>query len=311
MPTRAPRLTLALALLVVAALPAVATPRARAAACCMSATAVGMGRLLIWEDFAIGFSSSVRGGVGAWSGDATWTPYRDYEEIEWAAEVWSLIRLQRRATLYLRVPTTLTHRRAGPLSEVGGGLADLGLGARFEILEIGEYAELPALAATVSLSAPTGVAPDQASQPLGTDVTSRGAWVLTAGLSLEKTKLPWFVRVDVGVDVPLPAERRDLRVTQRFGPGISVALVGGYELAEGLVASLLARFRWEAPLTLAGATVADSSRHETGLALALSYRVAPHWTLQFGLDTPILVDHLGDNQPGKISGTVGVRYGYF
>jgi hypothetical protein len=303
-----------LALLISAALPVVATlaaPAARAAACCMSATAVGMGRLLIWEDFAVGFSTSVRGGVGSWSSEAAWTPYGDYEEIEWTAEVWSLIRLQRRTSLHLRVPTTLTYRRAGDLAEVGGGLADLGLGARFEILEIGEFAELPALAVTVSVSAPTGVAPDQSTQPLGTDVTSRGPWVLSAGLSLEKTTLPWFVRCDVGVDVPLPAERADLHVTQRFGPGVSVALVGGYELTEALVASLLARFRWEAPLTLAGATIDGSSRHESGLALALSYRVTPHWTLQLGLDTPIPVDHLGDNQPGRVSGTVGVRYGYF
>ncbi len=277
----------------------------------MSATAVGIGRLLIWEDFAIGFTSGLRGGVGYWSDDSEWTAYDGYQELEWAPEVWSLVRVQRRTSLYLRLPTLLTWRRAGPADEVGGGLGDVAVGARFEILEIGEYVELPAVAATIAVSAPTGVAPHESDLTLATDVTSRGAWVLTFGLSLETTELPWFVRFDVGVDVPMPAERDDLGVSQRFGPGVMAVLVGGYELTERVVASLLGRFRWEAPLTLDGATVDGSARHETGLGAAVSWRFDPHWTLQLGVDTGLFLDHLGGNQPGKVTGTIGVRYGYF
>ena len=44
-------------------------PPARAGACCMSATAAGNGRLLNWEDFALGLSSSMAYGMGRWTSD--------------------------------------------------------------------------------------------------------------------------------------------------------------------------------------------------------------------------------------------------
>ena len=43
-----------------------------AAPCCMSATAFGIGRLLIWEEFAMGTRLSWLHGVGTW--DSTGTP---------------------------------------------------------------------------------------------------------------------------------------------------------------------------------------------------------------------------------------------
>lgn len=284
---------------------------ARAAACCMSATAVGVGRLLIWEDFAVGLRTSVGAGVGHWDARGRWHTYEGYEEVEARAEAWGLVALGRRAALYAAVPALLSWRRAGDVEAVGGGLGESKLGVRYEVLAIGEYEELPALAAMLTLSAPGSRAMHDARAPLAVDVTTRGAWVLGAGLSMERTLLPWFVRVDVGVTVPLPMERDDVGKTQRFGPGVTGVLALGREVGEGLVLAASLRATWESTLHLEERPVPNSDRMDLGAALTASWRFDPHWTAQLGVDSGFFTDGGGDNLPGRVVTSLGVRYGHF
>jgi hypothetical protein len=284
---------------------------ARAAPCCMSATAFGMGRLLIWEDFALGLRTSLTPTLGAWDGDGRWVDYDRYEELEWRTEIWGLFAVDRRLSAYLRVPALVIERSSASASDLGGGLGDVALGARWEVLQIGEYEELPAVALTFTLLVPTGRATDEARTALGVDVTGRGAWVLAAGVSAEYTRLPWFVRLDLGVSVPLPAEREDLGVDQRLGPSLDVALSGGVEVAHDMVLSLVPRLTWEAETRLAEEAVAGSDRLDVGIGLAGSWRFDPHWTLQAAVDTGVFVGGLGKNQPGRVTSTLGLRYGSF
>jgi hypothetical protein len=304
--------TLVVAMGLSVALVAVGPRAARGAACCMSATAHGVGRLLNWEDAAVGLTTSMAFRLGAWSPDAEWESWGDdFAEQEWRTELWGLVGLSRRASLWLRVPWMVTHRRAGELDELGHGLADLSLGARYELLAIGEILQLPALALSAGVTVPTGRDTEGAAEVLGSDITGRGAWVFSFGLSVEKTKLPWFVRGDAGVTVPLPAERESLGRTQRYGPGVQLAFSAGWEVAMGLVLSGIARFDWEGPIRLDGDAIDNSERYALGLGAALSWRWDPHWTLQLGADSHVFTSHLGDNQPGQVTTTLGVRYGFF
>jgi len=306
------RPALALAASLAAGLIVAAAPQAGAAPCCMSATAFGTGRLLIWEDLAVGLRTSVAGGLGQWDGDGDWHPYVGYDELEWRSEIWGMGALSRRASVFARLPFVATRRAAGDLDGFGGGLADVSAGLRYELLTIGEYVELPAIALTLSVTAPTGRATWGAATPLGVDVTGRGAWALGAGVSVEHTELPWFVRFDLGVTVPLPAARPDLGgVDQRFGPELATDVAGGVELTDGVVTSLVARLTWAGEIVLDGRSVADSGRLDVGLGAALSWRFDPHWTLQLAVDTGLFADGLGDNQAGRVTGTVGLRYGVF
>lgn len=310
------RLTVA-ALLGLSAAVALAPTRARAAACCLSATATGTGRLLIWERFAIGLRTSYVAGIGSWSTRGEFRTYgADYAEHDWRSELWTLVGVHRRVSLFGRLPWAMNARSAGNLgSAVGGGVGDVQLGTRIEAIAIGEYARVPALAVRVGVTAPSGRSTDAAMKagddPLGTSVTGRGAWVLAAGLTSEITRAPWFVQLDADVIVPLPSTRADLNRVQRFGPGIAAAVTAGRELKDGLVLSAYARVLWESDVTIAGRTVDDSARLDTGLGLALSWRFDPHWTLQAGVDSGLFVDALGDNQPGRVTTTLGLRYGYF
>lgn len=299
------------ALGVIGALGVISDQAVHAAPCCMSATAFGIGRLLTWEDFAVGFRTSLSPVLGTWNSDGYWNEYGDYSDLEWRSEVWALVPIDRRLSLFLRLPAVVNARSTASDSDVGGGLGEVSFGGRYEILAIGEYAELPAIALTLAVLAPTGRATEDARTPLGVDVTGRGAWVLSAGLSVELTEVPWFVRLDLGTSVPLPAERADLGVDQRLGPSLELGLSGGIEVADNVVTSLATRLTWESETHLDEAAVADSDRLDVGLGLALSWRFAWHWTLQLGVDSGLFVDDLGKNQPGRVTSTLGLRYGSF
>lgn len=269
--------------------------------------------MLIWEDFAVGGSTSLAVGVGYWDTDATWHAYGDsYSEYEWRSTVWTLVGLGRRSSVYARLPWMYSRRRATSVQGFGGGIADADVGFRYELLSIGEVAELPGIALTASVLVPTGRATEDANEPLGADTTGRGAWVPALGVTLEKTYLPWFVQLNLGTTVPLPAERSDLEVTQRYGPGAQTSVVGGVEvLPDELVLAASLRYAWEAPVTIAGRTIDDSDRTDVGVGLSVSWRVHPHWTLQSAFDSGLFADHLGKNLPGRITTTVGLRYGHF
>lgn len=293
-------------------LPLLALPSAsRAAPCCMSATAFGIGRLLIWEDFAVGLRTSLSPGLGDWDRDGHWRSWDSYDETEWRSELWALAGLDRRASLFARVPAVLLTRSAAETSDTGGGLGDISVGFRYELLAIGELLELPAIAVTFAVLAPTGRATEDSRSPLGADVTGRGAWVLSSGLSFELTRLPWFVRLDAGLSVPLPAERPDLGVDQRLGLSVDLALSGGLELTDGVVLSLIPRLTWTDRTRLDENPVPDTSRLDFGLALAGSWRIDPHWTMQASFDAPLPIDGLGLNQTARLQTTLGLRYGSF
>ena len=249
--------------------------------------------------------------MGTWDSTGTYTPYGDYVEEEVRAELWAMGALSRRTALFGRVPVSLMHREAGALSDTGGGLADISLGVRHEFLQIGEVLELPAIALTAAVLAPTGRAPDAATQPLGADTTGRGAFALSAGLSFEITRLPWFVRLDLGAVVPLPFTREDTGKIQRFGPEVDVAVSGGLEVGRGVVISLVAPIAWHAPLTIDGDEIPDSERLDLGLGLAGSVALDGHWTAQLSVDTGVFIDGAGDNTPARITSVAGLRYGYF
>lgn len=301
-----------LAVAIAATLLTTALPHEAAAApCCMSATAFGVGRLLIWEDFAVGIRTSLAKGLGDWDADGRWRAWRGYDEHEWRSEVWALVGLDRRTSVSLRVPAIVLSRATSDVAEVGGGLGDITAAIRYEILTIGEYVELPAIAATLSILAPTGRAPEEGRTPLAVDVTGRGAWVLALGLGFELTRLPWFVRLDLGVGVPLPDARDDLGVEQRLGVSLDVALAGGVEVANNVVVSLVPHLSWGEPTHLDGTRLAGSGRRDLGVTVAGSWRFDDHWTMQASVDAPIPSDALGVNQSGRLTTSLGLRYGSF
>jgi hypothetical protein len=302
-----PRLLLALAVLV--------SGGAQGAACCLSSSAFGVGRLALWESAAVLVNVSAAPGLGQWNQRWQWVPNAPgASDLELRVSLAAIVALHERVQVSARLPWVLERRTAEGLVDVGQSVGDALLSTRVEALAIGQYAQLPGVAFTVGLVMPSG-RPMSATRPvlspLAADVTGRGAWVLLASTSLEYAVQPWYAQLNLGVSVPLPMAGPAPGVTQRFGPAFEAGLAGGWEPVEGLVLSLVARLTWESALVVGGLPTPDSGALDLGLGPTLSWRFDPHWTLQAGVDTGLFTSALGQNRPGRVAGSAGIRYGFF
>jgi hypothetical protein len=286
---------------------------AAAAACCMSATSFGVGRLLVWEDWAAGVQLGHARSLGQWDADGAlrWNAPGFSDGVS-RVEPWAIVRVHPRLELHGRVPVLVNDRRSGGESQTAGGLGDAGAGARLEVLAVGAYAGIPSLAFTVGAVAPTGRRVEDTRPPLFAGTTGRGAWGGSLAVEAEYAVLPWFVRLDAGVTEYLPFRRSDTGARQRYGQVGTAALSAGRELFDGsLVLALAATGEWEGPLSIDAVRVPDSGARSYALAGSLSWRVDPHWTLVGTFTNTVWPDGGGVNRDARVGFTLGARHGHF
>lgn len=296
------------------ALACLASPRtASAAACCLSATSFGVGRLLVWEDFAVGLQIGHARSLGQWDAGGTLRLDRSgFGDGLTRLEPWAIVRLHERIQLQARVPVLVEDREAGGLSQVAGGVGDVGAALRGELIPIGQYAGLPSLAFTLGALAPTGRRVEETSPPLFAGATGRGAWGLSLAAESEYASLPWFVRLDAGATLFLPFRRPDTGARQQEGPLLQAALSAGNEvLANRLVAAVALQGEWQGALRSDGAPVPGSSAFSLALSASLSWTADPHWTLVGTLTSNVWPDGAGKNRDARVGFTMGARYGHF
>jgi hypothetical protein len=287
--------------------------RSSAAACCVSATSFGVGRLLAWEDYAVGLQLGHARSLGQWDsrGSLRWNG-SDFSDGLTQLQAWGILRVHDRVQAQGWVPVVVNDRRSGSQSQIAGGLGDAGAAARFEVLKIGEYEGLPSFAVTAGALAPTGKRVEETSPPLFAGSTGRGAWGGSLALEAEYAFLPWFVRVDAGATGYLPFRRTDTGARQQYGPVLQAALSTGRELLpDVLVAAVALTGEWEAPITMDGATVPRSRAYSYALASSLAWRVDPRWTLVGSVTNTVWPDGAGMNRDARLGFTIGVRNGHF
>lgn len=294
---------------------ALAPSLARAAACCMSASVVGTGRLTVWEDAAAGLITSWSHGTGRWDVAGRYRPFSaGLLEDELRVDAWGIVRLHERWQLNARVPW-VTGVRATPdgTSSLGTGLGDVSVGARWDALQLGEYENVPGIAVLAQVLGPTGRRPEQATDPLGASATGRGAWAVSLGVAAEYAVSPWFVRLDLAALYTAPFVRADTGQTQSFGPGLQAALSGGREFfGERLVLALSARLEHEFDLWLDGVTVPDSASTGLNTALSASLKLTSHWMLTGAVSSDVLGRvGLAQNRQDRLAVVLGVRHGFF
>jgi hypothetical protein len=268
--------------------------------------------LLAWEDAAVGLRLSAADGLGRWSPTGAWQSYGDqYSEWEARASVWAIVRLSERWQLSGQLPWIVNYRQAGEQSAFGTGAGDAQVSGRYELIGMGKYLHVPALALSVTALAPLSRREEASSAPLGADATGRGVWECSASITIEQTWSPWFVRVESGGRASLPFTRHDLNMRQRYGPGFTVALSGGVEIRTRIVLGLLVQRDWEGRFTLGGADVDGSASSAWLTSAAVSWKFDPHWMLQGAVSSNVFASNGGVNRPGQLSTTMGIRHGYF
>lgn len=285
---------------------------AQAAACCLSASVFGIGRLAIWESAAFGWMTLGGHDTGRWDKQGTFRAFpNSYRQDEIRSEVWGIARLHERVQVFGRVPWVAGIREADGMGRhIGGGVGDLQAGARWDGLLAGEYKGWPAIALTATAAAPTSTRAEQATDPLGASTTGRGAWVGGLALAIEKAVLPWFVRVDLGATAPLGFERADLHAVQRYGMGWQAGLSGGRELvADRVVLGAQVVLDSEAPYRIDGVEEPDSGTRGLNAGLSLSWRLADVWTVTGSAASDVASGWASArNRTERWSATVGVRY---
>lgn len=282
---------------------------AEAAACCLSTSAFGAGRLAVWEQAAVGLNLSASTASGHFDGAGAYHSHDGYAEREGRATLFALLRLSDSLEASARLPWVVGAREAGALSETGHGVGDLALSLRWELLALGRYAELPGVALTFGATLPTGRATDQSERVLAADVTGFGYSVLSAGISLERARDPVFVRLDLAGLLPLPHEVGGR--SYRTGPGLELQLGGGVDVGGGVVLALAPRLRWMSDGIRDGVTLEDSSTLELAVGPSLSWALHQRWTLQASFETGLPIDGLGSNRPLFTSAMLGVRHAIF
>jgi hypothetical protein len=310
--TSRPQRDLALGALLLASSASV-TRTAESAACCSSAASGGVGRLLIWEDFAVGLQLGHARSLGQAdaSGALRWNP-AGFSDGLTQAMPWAIVRLHERVQVQAWAPAVLNDRASDGTRQLAWGFGDVGGAVRFELLSIGEYLGLPSFAITTGLVAPTGRRVEQTRPPLFAGTTGRGAWGASVAVEAEYAYLPWFVRFDAGAQRFLAFERADTGQSQQYGLLWSAGLSGGLEVVpDRLVAAVSARRESEGALRLDDRAVPSSSAQLWSLGASLAWRVEPHWTATLAVTSSLWPDGWNVNRDARLGGTLGLRYGYF
>jgi hypothetical protein len=281
----------------VAALLLALEPRAALAqACCAGATALSPARLVTHEEglaalsikgTAIYGSFDPRGRfVGAARGSA---------EVGLEQDAIVTLRVLEKGQVSLVVPFVETIRRGTGITSAGGGPGDLSFSARWDFTEAGMSGRVPGIAVLAGVTLPTGIAPESAALPLGTDATGTGAFQGTFALALEQSFGKLLANLTGATTIH--AARTAFGVRSRVGPQIAASGALGWSFDGGLVAALTASYMAGFASSSDGVPVPDSARSLLRLGLTAGYPLSDGWRLQGRIDVDPPLPHAGRNQP--------------
>jgi hypothetical protein len=297
------RLAAALALLAVTLAPRGAS----AQACCAGSGALTPGRLAVHEDALVGAQARVADGYGSFDGHGHYNSNpAGTSELDLEEDVFGSIRFLRDGQAAIFVPFVETRRQArGSGSELGGGLGDVNLSARWDFLVAGESRVVPGIGALGGVTFPTGTAPEDTGTPLATGATGVGAVQGNLGLAVEQSWGPWLVNA-TGI-----AAKRFPRTAQGVHTALAtqVTLLAGAAYAFPNDAALAASlsYAFEGDATVAGQREPDSGRRLLRATVSATWPLSDRLRLTGGVffDPPIVhVDQNAFPQLGLVLGGI-------
>lgn len=266
-----------------------------AQACCAGASALTPGRLALHEDALVGVSVRYNEVLGSFD------PGRRFVRASSGAneraleeDLFATHRFLENGQATLLVPFIQTYRRAPRLSDFGGGVGDINLSGRYDLLGAGESALFPGVAVLLGVTFPTGTPPEKADRPLATDATGIGAFQLSGGLALEQT----YGRILLNLTAI--ASQRTRRHVNGLREQLGLQWLGlaavGYTFRNDAVLALSAQYTYEGDASIDGSRVPGSGRALTTVGISGGLPLGERWRLQGGLYVGLPVNHLGRNQ---------------
>jgi hypothetical protein len=241
---------------------------AHAQACCVAPSTTGVGRLASYESVLGGVEARGAAMYGSFAPDGRLSgKSAGSHDVVLEQSLFATGRFLSRGQATLAVPFVETLRGSAGATSAGGGLGDIRLSARWDLVYAEQARPLPGVALIGGGSMPTGVAPESATNTLATDATGLGTTQGWAGAAFEEANGPWML-VASGL-VSMRAERRVADHTASLPPRITAGLVGGHAWHSGFVLSLGASYSVEGPASLDGQRIPDTSRRALQLVLAV------------------------------------------
>jgi hypothetical protein len=299
------------ALVLAAALAALASSRSRQAhaqACCAGGTVVTPARLAPYEDWAVGLQMRARSNPGSFSSTGDYRASSGVEQV-FEQDLAASARLMPRAQVGLMVPTFQTHRNANGLDDWGGGVGDVSLNGRYDIVLATQLLYWPGLGVLVASTLPTGTPPDEATHVLAADATGEGTYDLSVGLDVEKVFGHVYVavngwlthRFDRTVEVPGSAP-----ISSSFSERWTALAVASYVFDDEAALGLQVSAMNEGGATINGVADPTTRLRKTTVGLAGVLPVGDKWRVQGSLFSDVMLSSFGRNQPAGYGLTVAL-----
>lgn len=283
-----------------------------AQACCAGSGAVTPGRLALHEDALVGLQLRAAHVFGSFDARARYaSSSAGSSEQDFEQDVIGAVRLPfaPRAQVAALVPFVQTRRKASGASDVGGGLGDVNLSARYDFFYAGQARYIPGVAVLAGITFPTGRSPEAASLPLAADATGTGAFQVNLGLAVEQTFGRWLV---TGYGLVAKRTSRSIQGTEStLGTQWTALLAVAYTFPGDYAVALSASYTGEGNAELDGVEIASSARRVPVLGLFGVVPFSDKFRLQGGPSFNPPVDQLGKNQIATVAITATAVYAWY
>lgn len=216
-------------------------------------------------------------------------------ELDFEQALFGSVRVLRRGQAGVLVPVLESYRSSATTgSEFGGGLGDIAVSARYDLVWAGEHRVIPGSALILGLSLPSGRSPEAAEQPLGSDTTGVGAVRASVGLALEQTFGDWLVAFTALASKR--ANRHVGGVTSARAIEWDLLAALGYSFSHDVGAACLLSYAFEGNASLDGREVAASSKRLLEISFAATAPLGQVFRAQGALFFTPPFDGVGQNR---------------
>jgi hypothetical protein len=256
-------------------------PSASGQACCAGAAIVTPGRLGLHDFVLVGADLRAAAVVGSFDASghyASRAPGTVEDDLE--EDVFAAIRVLRRGQIALFVPIIETLRRAGRLTDAGGGIGDVNLSARWDFFNAGQSRYLPGIAVLAGVTFPTGIPIESASDALGAGATGIGAFQFNGGVALEQTFGPWLIALS-GI-VAARTSRSVGTINETLAPQFSALATLAYVTRREIAIAVSSSLTYEDDASINGQTALGTQRLTLAFAAGLLLPLGDTWRAQVG-----------------------------